>query len=157
MKKIRIFMVIYILLVAVYGALTADPEFVNFFQGTRMLAWYAILFAFHGLVIVISNKVMEFICSIFIKIANKEAYDKQVAKEEILTNMLIIYYVRIALVYLGYFLNLSSWIAYISIVSAFIICFKIFKNEKYEGWKKIIVMFPFVVYIILDISSLLAI
>lgn len=157
MKKTGILMVIYILLVAVYGALTADAEFANLFQGSKMIAWYAILVVFHGLIIWLTNVIMQFFGSIFIKMANKEVYDKKVAKAEVLDYMLVIYFVRIVLVYLGYFLNLPSSIAYISIISALIVCYMIYKKEKYVGWKKLLVMLPFVAYIIMDIASLLTV
>lgn len=68
---------IYVLLLTIFGVLTANKELIGFFDGGKILILIAVLILFYNLMILVSNKIMIFVGSILMKMADKKGYSKE--------------------------------------------------------------------------------
>lgn len=152
MKKVKLFYIPYLLGMVVFSMLTADSDIVNIFKGAKIILWILVLLIFYSLLVIITNIVMKFIGSIFIKLADPKKFDVNNAKDQVLTFMLPIFYAHLVCIYFNQYIGDSFLIILIYILPMLYITV----NSKYKKLhKKIIAMLPFVVYIILDIITII--
>lgn len=156
MKKIRVFFVLYVLGLVVYGALTAEPEIIEELENQKVFIWLLGLLIFYIVLTLITNTFMVFVGSIFMKLANSQFYNKEKARVQVLKYMLVVYFVHLVVSYISYFLIDGKWSALVNIISLVYIGVDVYNKEEYKSCnKKLIVMFPFIVYILLDIALLM--
>lgn len=152
MKKIKLLFIPYIIGIVIFAMLTADSDITDMFKGSRVILWFLALSIFYTLMVVLTNAVMKFVGSFFIKLANPKSFEADNAKKQVLAYMLTIYYAHLVCVYFNHYIKEFKLIYLIFIVPIIYIAYK----SKYKTiYKKIIAMIPFITYIILDIITIL--
>lgn len=143
---------IYVLLLTIFGVLTANKELIGFFDGGKILILIAVLILFYNLMIFVSNKIMIFVGSILMKMADKKGYSKELAKKQTIRYMIAIYFAHLLSLYLGKFLNIGIWSNATYMIAIAFIMFNIFNNKQYKKIvSKVMVVIPFLAYIVIDV------
>lgn len=147
----KILLQLYVLGLGIYGVLTANEEIIANFKGAKMLILLAVLILFYNLIILITNKLMIFVGSILIKMADKKRYDKELANKHIIRYMLVIYFAHLVSLYVGNFGNVGVWSNIVYLVAVIYIIANVFNNEQYKKiTSKVMVVIPFLIYTVLD-------
>lgn len=155
MKKRLGLFAVYVILLTVYGAMNADPEFVKELTNGQKVVWMIGLLLFYTALTWLTNKIMAFIGSIFMKLANTREYDPAEAKGRCLNYMLILYYAHILLLFAQKLLSLPAWTVYLNFIGIAVLFFVLVQNRKFSGaGKKIVVSIPFVAYSIVDVIAM---
>ena len=153
-KRIGLFG-IYIVLLAVLGALTADERFRQELTAEKKVVWFIGLLLFYALLTLLTNKIMSFLGSIAIKCADAGSYEPEAAKNRCLNYMLILYYVHIVLLYATHFLHLPAWTAYLNFGGILIVLVLLIRSRSFANiGKKLIVSVPFITYSVLDMLAM---